>query len=71
MVRVEILNQRVHHVEDVMAELSQTQELIKDSADAVGFRHSEKMESVGGLDNEIAKENSGATKGIAFILFVL
>ena len=71
MVRVEILNQRVHHVEDVMTELSQTHELIKDSADAVSFQHSQKMESVGGLDNEIAKENRDATKGIAFILFVL
>ena len=71
LVRVEILNQRVHHVEDVMAELSQIQELIRSSADAVSFQDSEKMASVGGLGNEIAKENRDVTKGIAFILFVL
>ena len=71
LVLVEILNQRVHHVEGVMAELSQTQELIKDTSDAPSVQHSGKMEPVGGLDNEIAKENRDATKGIAFILFVL
>ena len=71
LVRVEIINQRVRHVEDVMAELRQTQELIRDSTDAASFQHSDKMESVGGLDNETAIENRDATKGIAFIMFVL
>ena len=63
LVRVEILNQRVHHVEDVMAEVRQTQELIKDSTDAPSFQHSERAESVGEFDDTIAKESEDVIEG--------
>ena len=63
LVRVEILNQRVHHVEDVMAEVRQTQELIKDSTDAPSFQHSERAESVGEFDDTIAKESEDVNEG--------
>ena len=68
LVRVEILNQRVHHVEDVMAEVRQTQKLIKDSTDARTFEISERTESVGEFGNRITNEGRDATKGSAFIL---
>ena len=57
MVRVEILNQRVHHVEDVMAEVRQTHELIKEPANAASFQHSERAEPFGESDDMIAKES--------------
>ena len=63
LVRVEILNQRVHHVEDVMAEVRQRQELIKDSTDAPIFQNSERAESVGEFDEKIAKESEDVIKG--------
>ena len=63
LVRIEILNQRVHHVEDVMAELSQTHELIKDSADAASFQHSERAEPFGEFDDMIAKESRDVIEG--------
>ena len=70
LVRVEILNQRVHHVEDVMAEVRQTQELIKDSTDrhAPSYENAERIQSVGEFGNKITEEGRDATKGTDFIL---
>ena len=70
LVRVEILNQRVHYVEDVMAEVRQTQELIKDSTDrhAPSYENAERIQSVGEFGNKITEEGRDARKVTDFIL---
>ncbi|KAL9961345.1 hypothetical protein ACROYT_G030263 [Oculina patagonica] len=61
LVRVEIINQRVHTVEDLVAD-GQIQNLIKVSTDAASFKHSERVESVGESDHMITKEWKDATE---------
>ena len=68
LVRVEIINQRVHDVEDLVADARQNQKLIKVSIDAASFKHSERVDSVGEFDHKITKERRDATKGNAFVL---
>ena len=72
LVHVEIINQRVHHVKDVIAELRQTYDSIKDTNDASSFRKSKTPDSVGEPGCHISKEGQGAMKGIPSTLcFVL
>ncbi|KAJ7383090.1 hypothetical protein OS493_030977, partial [Desmophyllum pertusum] len=56
LVRVEIINQRVHSVEDLLAEGS------KVSIDAPSYKQSERVESVGEFDNKVTKEGRDATE---------
>ena len=59
LVRVEIINRRVHHLKDVMAEVRQTYDSINDTNDASSLKN-------------ISKEGKGAMKGIPLTLrFVL
>ncbi|KAJ7369441.1 hypothetical protein OS493_038988, partial [Desmophyllum pertusum] len=68
LVRVEIINQRVHSVEDLLAEGRQIQELVKASTDAPSYKQSERVESVGEFDNKVTKEDRDATEGNDFLL---
>ncbi len=70
LVRVEFINQRVHTIEDLVAN-GQIQNLIKVSTDAASFKHSERVESMGEFDHKIIKEEKDATEGTvyAFVLF--
>ncbi len=68
LVRVEIINQRVHTVEDLVTDARQIQNLIKVSTDAASFKHSDKVESVGEFDHKITKEKKDATEGNASVL---
>ncbi|KAL9961353.1 hypothetical protein ACROYT_G030273 [Oculina patagonica] len=61
LVRVEIINQRVHTVEDLVTDARQIQNLIKVSTDASSFKHSERVESVGEYDHKITEEEKHAT----------
>ena len=63
LVRVEIINQWVHDVEDLVADARQNQNLIKASSDATSFKRSERVESVGQFDQKITKERKNATEG--------
>ncbi|KAJ7383084.1 hypothetical protein OS493_030971 [Desmophyllum pertusum] len=54
LVRVEIINQRVHSVEDLLAEGS------KVSTDTPSYKQSERVESVGEFDNKVTKEGRDA-----------
>ncbi|KAJ7383088.1 hypothetical protein OS493_030975 [Desmophyllum pertusum] len=49
-IRVEIINQRVHSVEDLLAE--DRQDAVKVSTDASSFKHNEGVESVGECDKK-------------------
>ncbi|KAJ7369440.1 Immunoglobulin C-2 Type [Desmophyllum pertusum] len=62
LVRVEIVNQRVHSVEDLLAKGRQIQELVKVSTDAPSYKHSKRVESAGELDNKVTKEGRDATE---------
>ncbi|KAL9961352.1 hypothetical protein ACROYT_G030272 [Oculina patagonica] len=62
LVRVEIINQRVHTVEDLVSDSRQIQNLIKVSTDAANFKHSERVESVEEFDHKITKEEKDATQ---------
>jgi len=62
LVRVEIINLRVHDVEDLVADARQNQDLIKTSSDATSFKRSERVESVGQFDHKITKEGKDGTK---------
>lgn len=58
LVRVEIINQRVHHVEDVIAEVRQIHEsIMKDSSEGASFQDSGRTGSVGNFDSNISKES--------------
>ena len=61
-IRVEIINQRVHSVEDLLAE--DRQDPVKVSTDASSFKHTEGVESVGECD----KKERDATEGNDFVL---
>ena len=63
LVRVEIINQRVHVVEDLVADAEQNQNAIKVFTDASSLRRSERVESVGGFDHKIAEERTDDTEG--------
>ncbi len=64
LVRIEIINQRVHTVEDLVTDARQIQNLIKVSTEAPSFKHSERVESVGEFDHKITKEEKDATEGM-------
>ena len=66
--RVEIINQRVHVVEGLVADARQNQNLIKVSTDATIFKRSERVDSVGEFDHKITKERRDATEGNVFRL---
>ena len=63
LVRVEIINQRVHDVEDLAADARQNQNLIEAFSDATTFERSERVQSVGQFDHKITKERKDATEG--------
>ena len=68
LVRVEIINQRVHTVEDLVADARQTQNLIKVSITQSSFEHSERVESRREFDQKVTKESKeekDATEGTA------
>ena len=56
LVRVEIITQRVHDVEDLVAEARQNHNFIKVSTDATRFKRPERVEPVGGFDHKITKD---------------
>ena len=62
LVRVEIINHRVHIVEELVAEGRQNHNMER-AGDAVRFKHAERAKPVGGFDHEDAKEGRDATKG--------
>ena len=66
LVRVEIINQRVHTVEDLVADARQIQNLIKVSTTEEKFKDSESVESVREFDHKITKERRDATEGNIF-----
>ena len=68
LVRVEIINQRVHDVEDLVADARQNQNLIKVFTDKTNVKHSERIESVEEFDHKISKERGDETEGNAFVL---
>ena len=70
LVRVEIINQRVHHVEDVIAEVRQIHD-IKDSSEGASFQDSGRTGSVGNFDSNISKESKDMIEGNFFPLINL
>ena len=67
LVRVEIINQRVHHVENVIAEVRQMHEsIIKDSSEEASFQDSGRTGSVGNFDSNISKESKDMIEGNFF-----
>lgn len=72
LVRVEIINQRVHRVEDVIAEVRQIHEsIIKDSREGASFQDSGRTGSVGNFDSNISKESKDMIEGNFFPLINL
>ena len=65
LVRVEIINQRVHNVEDLVADVRQSQNLIKVFTDAASFKRSEKVES-GEFNHKVIDERRDETEGKVF-----
>ena len=65
LVRVEIINQRVHDVEDLVVDVQQTQNLIKVSTDEANVKPNERVESVEESDHKRRNE----TEGKIFLLF--
>ena len=68
LVRVEIMNRRVHTVEDLVADALQIQNPIRVSTTEASFKHSERDESGRAFDHKITKEGKDATDGNAFEL---
>ena len=67
LVRVEIINQRVHDVEDSVADVQQIQNLIKVSTDEETVkRPSSRVDTVGKFDEERRDE----TEGKVFLVFI-
>ena len=62
LVRVEIINQRVHNVEDLVANARQNQNLIKVST-AASFKRPERVEPDGEFDPKIIEERKDVTQG--------
>ena len=63
LVRVEIINQRVHDVEDLLADARQNQNLIKVFTDTASFKRSERVESDREFDRKIIEERKDVTQG--------
>jgi len=66
-VRVEIINQRVHDVEDLVADARQNQNLIKVFNDGARFKRPERVESVEEFDHLITKERRDESEGNALM----
>ena len=60
LVRVEIINQRVHDVEDLVAD---ARHAIKVFTDAASFKHSKRVESVEEFHHKITEERRDDTEG--------
>ena len=71
LVRVEIINQRVHDVEDLVVDARQNHNVVKVSTDTASFKRSEKVESVQEFDHKITEERKDETEGNVFRLFSL
>ena len=63
LVRVEIINQRVHDVEDLVADARQNHNVVKVSTVTASFKGSEKVESVQEFDHKITEEREDETEG--------
>ena len=68
LVRVEIVNQRVHDVEDSVADVQQIQNLIKVSTDEKTVKNPERVEFVAKFDHKITKERRDETEGKVFLV---
>ena len=66
LVRVEIINQRVHDVEDLVSDARQNQNLIKVLTDAASFKRSERVRSDEEFNHKITKERRDETEGKVF-----
>ena len=66
LVRVEIINQRVHDVEDLVSDARQNQNLIKVLIDAASFKRSERVRSDEEFNHKITKERRDETDGKVF-----
>ena len=67
LVRVEIINQRVHDVEDlVAADARHNQNLIKVFTDAANFKRSERVESEAEFNHKVTEERGDETEGKVF-----
>ena len=62
----EIINQRVHDVEDLVADARQNQNLIKASSDAASIKRPERFESVEEFDHKITEKREDETEGNVF-----
>ena len=71
LVRVEIINQRGHDVEDLVADARQNQNLIKVSTNTASFKRFERVESVEEFDHKITKERRDETESNALIYIEL
>ena len=70
LVRVEIINQRVHDVEDNVADIQQIQNLIKVSTDEETVKRlSSRVDSVVNFDHKITKQRRDETGGKVFLVF--
>ena len=61
--RVEIINQRVHDVEDLVVDARQNQNLIKVSTDAASFKRPKRVEPDGEFNHKIIEERQDVTQG--------
>ena len=66
LVRVEIINQRVHTVEELVAEVGQTTNR-KLTGHAASFNTAEKVKAVDEFDRKNTREWNDATEGNAFL----
>ena len=66
LVRVEIINQRVHDVEHLVSDARQNQNLIKVLTDAASFKCSERVRSDEEFNHKITKERRDETDGKVF-----
>ena len=66
LVRVEIINQRFHTVEHLVADVQQIQNQMKVPIDATNVKRSERVES--GKDRKITKDRRDETEGKVFPL---
>jgi len=63
LVRVEIINQRVHDVEDLVVDARQNHNVVKVSTNTASFKRSEKVESVQEFDHKITEQREDETEG--------
>jgi len=64
--RVEIIDQRIHDIEDLVGDARQNQNLIKVFSDATSFKRLERVESAGKFDHKITDERRDETEGNVF-----